>query len=245
MRSNGQDRVHSKPSGPWWRVERLEMVPSKLEWLSPEEQRHLSRLQVDKRRRDWLLGRWTAKSALCRHPYLSSSALEPADLTIRPDADGAPEALLRNRRLPVCLSISHRAGWGLCVLAPEDMLAGCDLEVVESRSSGFLNDYYTEEEQAFLRSEPGPQMDRIATLFWAAKESALKALRLGLRADTRRIQIGMTSESRTFATWSGLSVQDAESEMPFGAWGRFLGELAAVVVTSPPSREPSRLVCGL
>jgi len=125
------------------------------------------------------------------------------------------------------------------------MLAGCDLEVVESRSSGFLSDYYTDEEQAVLRADPGPHMDRIATLFWAAKESTLKALRVGLRADTRRIQISMTAESGTFAGWSRLAVQDAESDLSFGAWGRMLGELAAVVVTSPPSREPSELDVGL
>lgn len=245
MKSYWEDRVHSSPSGPWWRVERLETVPSELDWLSSEERRHLSRLPVEKRRRDWLLGRWTAKSALLRHPYLSSSPLEPVDLTIRPAADGAPEALLRNRRLPVSLSLSHRAGWGLCALAPEDMLAGCDLEVVESRSSGFLSDYYTDEEQAIIRSDSGLHMDQIATLFWAAKESTLKALRLGLRADTRRIQISMTAESGNFARWSRLTVQDEESGLSFGAWGRMLGELAAVVATSPPSREPSKLDVGL
>ena len=245
MRSYREDRDHSSPSVPWWRVERFEKVPSELDWLSSEERRHLNRLRVEKRRRDWLLGRWTAKSALLRHPYLSSSSVEPCDLTVRPAADGAPEALLRNRRLPVSLSLSHRAGWGLCALAPEDMLAGCDLEVVEARSSGFLSDYYSDEEQAILRSEPDLHMDQIATFFWAAKESTLKALRVGLRADTRRIQISLTAEPGTFGRWRRLTVQDTESDLSFGAWGRMLGALATVVVTSPPSREPSKLDGGL
>ena len=241
MKSNRGDRVDSTPSGPWWRVEKLERVPSDLDWLSSEEQRHLGRLQVEKRRRDWLLGRWTAKSALCRLPYLANSSVPPPDLTIRQAADGAPEALLRGRRLPLSLSISHRAGWGLCALAAEDMLAGCDLEVVESRSSGFLSDYFTDEEQAFIRTVPGLHVDQIATLYWAAKESTLKALRVGLRADTRRIQISTTAASGTFARWGRLAVEDAESDLPFGAWGTMMGELAAVLVTSPPSREPSKL----
>jgi len=225
-------------------VRAFEDIPPELDWLSAEEQRYLGRLRVEKRRADWLLGRWTAKSALRGHPWLADVAVEPTDLTIRPAADGAPEALLRGRPVPFGLSLSHRAGRGLCALAQEGVRVGCDLEVVEQRSPGFLRDYFTLEEQELLRSVPAAAQDRCVTLFWAAKESTLKALRVGLRADTRRVQVDMAGECLATARWSRLGVADADSELEFSAWTLMLGELTAVLVTSPPSLEPVELRHG-
>ncbi len=227
--------------GPWWLVRRRQDLPSELDWLSSEEQRHLARLQVEKRRNDWLLGRWTAKSAFLGSPYWAGVDTDLADLTVRQAADGAPEALLRGRPLPLTLSISHRRGWGLCALAPEGMLVGCDLEAVEARSPAFLEDYFTSEEQVALEGLPSVETDRLATLFWAAKESALKALRVGLRADTRRIQTTVTGGLEAVETWRSLAVQDTQSDRRFGGWSRMLGELTLVVVTSPSSGEPVAL----
>jgi len=239
-RSEGAQNRRAQP-GPWWLAKRREELPSGLDWLSSEEQRHLARLQVEKRRSDWLLGRWTAKSALRASPWAVGLDPDPAELTVRQDADGAPEALLRDRPLPLALSISHRGGWGLCALAPEEMLVGCDLEIVEARSPVFLEDYFTSQEKAALRATPAVERDRIATLFWAAKESVLKALRVGLRADTRRIRVAMPGEPGAEEGWCRVAVQDTQSDIRFGCWTRKLGELTVVLVTSPPSEEPLAL----
>ena len=227
--------------GPWWLARGLEELPAGLDWLSSEEQRHLARLEVEKRRSDWLLGRWTAKSALRVSPSWVGLDTDPADLTVRQAADGAPEALLRGQPLPLALSISHRSGWGLCALVPEAMLVGCDLEVVEARSPAFLEDYFTTQEQAALRAASVVERDRFATLFWATKESALKALRVGLRADTRRIRVEVPGEPGAKEEWCRLAVQDTQSDLRFGGWSKMLGELAVVLVTSPPSGEPVEL----
>ena len=227
--------------GPFWLAKRLEEVPNEVDWLSSEERQHLARLEVEKRRNDWLLGRWTAKAALRASPYSAGFDADPADLTVRQAADGAPEALLRGRPLPLALSISHRSGWGLCALAPEERLVGCDLEVIEARSQAFLEDYFTIQEQAAVRKAPADERDRLETLFWAAKESALKALRLGLRADTRRIRAAVSSEPGADREWCRLVVRDTQSDLRFGGWWRLLGELAVVLVTSPPSGEPVAL----
>ena len=228
--------------GPWWLAKSREEIPPGLDWLSSEEQRHLTRLQVEKRRIDWLLGRWTAKSALRASHFAVGLDPDPADLTVRQAVDGAPEALLRDRPLPLTLSISHRGGWGLCALAPEEMQVGCDLELVEARSPAFLEDYFTTQEQIALRAASAVERDRVATLLWAAKESALKALRVGLRADTRRIWVEIPAGPGGGEEWSRLAVEDAQSDLRFGGWSRMLGELSAVLVTSPPSGEPVALV---
>ena len=238
-----EEAHHQRSSpGPWWLAKGHEELPTDLDWLSSEEHRHLARLRVEKRRHDWLLGRWTAKSALLQSPYFLGSGTAPEDLTVWQAADGAPEALFRGRALPLTLSISHRSGRGLCVLAPEALLVGCDLETVEARSPAFLQDYFTPDEQAALRAAPANDRDRIATLFWGAKESALKALRLGLRADTRRIRVELPAESGADEKWCNLVVRDRESDRGFGGWFRMLKGLTLVVVTSPPSEAPVSLV---
>ena len=227
--------------GPWWMATRADELPAGLDWLSSEEQRHLSRLQVEKRRSDWLLGRWTAKSALRAGPFSVGSDADPTDLTVRQAADGAPEALWRGQPLPLELSISHRSGWGLCALAREAMLVGCDLEVVEARSNAFVEDYFTIGEQAALRAVPAVGRDRSVTALWAAKESVLKALRIGLRADTRRIQANLPGSHGCGEEWCRMAVEDLESDLPFGGWSRMLGTLMMVLVTSPASGEPIAL----
>jgi len=227
--------------GAYWLAKRLEEVPTEVDWLSPEERQHLVRLEVEKRRNDWLLGRWTAKEALRASPYSAGFDTDPADLTVRQAADGAPEALLRGRPLPLALSISHRGGWGLCALAPEERLVGCDLELIEARSQAFLEDYFTIQEQAAVRAAPADERDRLATLLWAAKESVLKALRVGLRADTRRIRAEVSGEPGDDREWCRLVVHDTQSDLQFGGWWRLLGELTVVLVTSPPSGEPVAL----
>jgi 4'-phosphopantetheinyl transferase len=239
----GAHHQRSTP-GPWWLAKSREEVPSDLDWLSSEEHRHLARLRIEKRRHDWLLGRWTAKSALLQSPYFLGSGTAPEDLTVWQAADGAPEALFRGRALPLTLSISHRSGRGLCVLAPKALLVGCDLETVEARSPAFLQDYFTPDEQTALRVAPANDRDRVATLFWGAKESALKALRLGLRADTRRIGVELPARSGEDHTWRSLVVRDTESDRGFGGWFRMLEGLALVVVTSPRSEAPVSLAAN-
>jgi 4'-phosphopantetheinyl transferase len=231
------------PSGPWWLAARLEQLPTGLDWLSGEEKSHLARFSVEKRRNDWLLGRWTAKSALLAAPLSLVAGADPADLTVRQAPDGAPQALLSGHLLPLTLSISHRRGWGICALVNREMLLGCDLELVEARSRAFLQDYFTLEEREAL-ADPGTDRDRCATLGWAAKESALKALRTGLRADTRRIRVAMPPRPDATGAWTPLKLQDLQSETPFGGWFRILQDLVLVVVTSPESASPRALVEG-
>jgi 4'-phosphopantetheinyl transferase len=191
---------------------------------------------VAKRRADWRLGRWTAKRAAAA--YLNTSG-HLREIEVRPEASGAPQVWIGSRPAPVTISLSHRDGAAVCAVAPASVALGCDLEVVETRSAAFLTDYFTDEEQAFLSQAPAPERPRLLALFWSAKESALKALRVGLRMDTRCVAvraIDALQPSTDARGWRSLRVS-CEGKS-FDGWWRQTGLLVRTVVAAPPLRPP-------
>jgi 4'-phosphopantetheinyl transferase len=174
-------------------------VPARDDWLSPGEAVRLAALRFPKRRADWRLGRWTAKLAV-------ASVLERprtlASIEIRAAPSGAPEVFCDGRPMPLAISISHRAGVACCAVAQPAVALGCDLELIEPRSDAFVADYFTGTERALIAQAAPPRRPELIALVWSAKESALKALHIGLRADTRSVtvrHIGATDLSVTHA----------------------------------------------
>lgn len=51
----------------------------------------------------------------------------------------------------------------------------------------FPGDYFTLDELAIVAAAPAELRDTLVTAIWSAKEALLKALRLGLTVDTRRV----------------------------------------------------------
>lgn len=165
----------------------LNDVPDNHFWLHPNEAARLATMRFPKRRADFLLGRWTAKQALIS--FLRTTASLDA-IEIRAAADGAPEAWIHGEPAEAIVSISHREGRALCAAAPLDIVLGCDLEFIEAHSDAFVLDYFTQAEQRMARDAPDKQ-----ALLWSAKESALKALREGLRLDPRRLSVQLPAPS--------------------------------------------------
>lgn len=164
-------------------LEELADVPADDGWLDDEERATLARLHVPKRRADWRLGRWTAKRALARF------AGDPGPWGIRADPDGAPRALLRGAPAPLVVSISHGGRRGAAAVAPGGTALGCDVEVIEERSAELVDQFFTERERARVAATGAGERATLVTLIWSVKESALKALRQGLRADTRSVDV--------------------------------------------------------
>src|SRR4030095_9537746 len=129
--------------------------PEGNEWLGPAERKYVGTLRLPWRRAAWRLGRWAARQAIAT--YLDDP---PASIEIRPAPDGAPEVLLDGKPAPVALSFGHRAAHAACA----DSFTAAERDQVENASP---------EDRPLL-----------ANLLWSAKESVLKALRTGLRADT-------------------------------------------------------------
>ena len=154
-------------------------VPAGDRWLSAREAAVLSGLAFEPRRRDWRLGRWTAKQALIAWLGIGGVA-DVREVEIMAAADGAPEAFLAETPAGVNVSISHREGHALVVVGPPGLALGCDLEVVEPRSAAFVRDYFTPAEAAAVASAPEDARPALANLIWTAKEAAL-----GFRMETR------------------------------------------------------------
>lgn len=180
-------------------------VPAENQWLSAGEILFLGRLRFAKRRNDWRLGRWTAKHALAPCLNLPCDPRALANIEIRAATSGAPEAFLFNQTAPVTISLSHRAGTAMCAVALSGPGIGCDLEIIEPRSHAFIADYLTAGEQALVSRTPVEERPLLVNLLWSAKESALKALRVGLRLDTTSVDVSLVDELRPS---TGQSRQD-------------------------------------
>ncbi|MHB8878887.1 MAG: 4'-phosphopantetheinyl transferase family protein [Myxococcaceae bacterium] len=175
--------------------------------LSPREEQLLAGLTFPARRKKWLLGRVAAKRLLLEALAASRGASPPPTaITVANEPSGAPYAELTGEgRLPWAISLSHRGDLGLCALSTEPgVLLGADLEMVEPRDPALVRTFFTAHEQATVAAEPGA---RAVARIWSAKESVLKALGLGLRLDTREVEIvGEARASGGPQGWTPLEV---------------------------------------
>ena len=172
--------------------------------LSAPERVFFERLKTPRRRREWLLGRWAVKGLVRAVLASRGEPFTASELTVAPDPSGAPYVLAPFRgRLPLTVTLSHREDLALVALSdrPEAPL-GADLEKCEPRSAGFVDDFFTEREAALAFASP--DQDRCVTEIWSLKEAALKALRLGLTVDTRRIEASPRAE--TASGWRPAAV---------------------------------------
>jgi len=207
-------------------------VPEGDGWLSPAERERLATLQLPWRRADWRLGRWAAK-----HAVAAFLAADPQAVEIRSAADGAPEAFLAGDPAPVALSFSHRAGRAACAVAPAGTALGCDLELVEPRSEAFVRDYLTPAEQALVGAAPEMDHPLLVNLIWSAKESALKALRTGLRLDTRSVEVRLPENGES-GGWRPFAVHARETGKDFPGWWKRDGGWVLTLAASPPPGLP-------
>jgi 4'-phosphopantetheinyl transferase len=159
--------------------------------LSRAETEKFNSLKRDKRRRDWLLGRWTAKQLLQQTIYQRTGRkLSLDEIEIGNDTDGMP---IVNCQLSIvncewALSISHSWGHAFCAVREGQGAIGIDMERIEPRLAGFAAAYFTDAEQERITLHTSRfTYDALVTAVWSAKEAVLKALHLGLSVDTRAV----------------------------------------------------------
>jgi 4'-phosphopantetheinyl transferase len=251
----------------YWLEQTEADTPAENDWLSASEATRLNGMRFAKRRGDWRLGRWTAKLATVA--YLSALGhrfLTLADCEIRSGPSGAPEVFVANKPAGVVISLSHRAGAALCLVAPSGTALGCDLEVIEPHSDAFIADYFTTEEQAMIARASVPDRPRLVTLLWSGKESALKALHMGLRLDTRCVVVtpvgALQSQNedgegclqwesanrstftvrplRVVNNWRPLRVRYIKGQI-FHGWWEHTSNFLRTMVAAPPAARPMPL----
>ena len=216
--------------------QREQDVPESNDWLGARERDHVRTLNFLKRREDWRLGRWAAKCAIASLQNIPLHADLLATIQICPAASGQPEVILHGGPADVTISISHRSGVAICALAANSVRLGCDLEVVEPRSAAFVADYFTPDEQELIERAATNDRLRLITMLWSAKESALKALREGLRLDTRTVAVSPVDEAFDLNGWSPLRVcADGRS---FQGWWQQAHSVVRTFVADPPSDSP-------
>jgi len=218
----------------YWLEQTAHDVPASNDWLHPNEAARLAAMRFPKRRDDWRLGRWTAKHALAAY---QSAAPALHQIEIRAAASGAPEVFLNDQAAPFVISISHRDNRAICAIAPAGTALGCDLEIVEPRTQTFAADYFTPEEQALVEQAAPTARPAMLALIWSAKESALKALREGLRLDTRSVIV--TLPPADASEWHPLVVRSVDGRI-FPGWWQQTENIVRTLVSDPPVNVPIR-----
>lgn len=219
----------------YWLRQTVADLPCDDRWLSSSEAVCLDHFRFAKRRADWRLGRWTAKRAVAIYLGLRCDLSE---IEIRPAASGAPQVFLENHQGAVSLSLSHSADTAICAVAPASVNLGCDLERIEPRSPEFVADYFSSEEQTLVSRCVPCDRPRLATLLWSAKESALKALAVGLRADTRSVNAHPVALNSSFcSSWQPLHVCHAGGQ-DFQGWWQRTDSMVQTLVASPSPAPP-------
>ncbi len=211
-------------------------LPGTDAWLTVGESARASGMPMTKRRTEYLLRRWVCKHAVAAVVGLPDDlgSLARIEVTNRPS--GAPAVGVDGEDAGLDVSLSDRAGWAICVVGEALGRLGCDLELVEPRSSGFVADFLTTAEQEYVAAQPATDRDLAATLIWSAKESALKVLQTGLRRDTRTVEVVLGGRESTTG-WAGLEVRTAEGDGVIGWWlraGTYVVTVAAEAPLPPP-----------
>lgn len=222
-----------------WLTQSHETLPGTAVFLSEKEATRLASLQTEKRRRDWLLGRWTAKRLLQTVIWETSHTTVPLDLiSVANNADGVPQVA---SQLPLVhgqysISLSHSQGQAMvAAVAKPNWPIGCDIEKIAPRGEAFIDDYFTEAEALLVRQVAGAQRDVLVTAVWSAKESVLKALHLGLSVDTRAVACLIDPAERPSASWMPFRICCEDGRLPhpaphFSGWWRVMDGLVLTLV---------------
>ena len=224
----------------YWLEQTQADVPAENDWLSTKEAAFLDSLRFPKRRADWRLGRWTAKRAVGFYLHLPGSRPALAKIEICPAPSGAPEVFIESKRAALTISLSHRGPRAMCAVGPAAVELGCDLELVEPHSDAFLADYFTPSVQALIGRLSASERLRRLALLWSGKESALKALHMGLGLDTRSVIVDVVNSSLGGSGWCPFRVRSTSGKI-FDGWWQSSDLLVRTLVAAPPPAPPIAL----
>lgn len=210
-------------------------LPAGTQWLTEAERGYAERQRFRKRRIEFLIARFTAKTAIAALLDRPATADDLARIEIRHEPTGAPFLCVDGQRPPLSMSLTDRAGWAVCLLREGTSRIGCDLELVEPRSDGFVADWFTPAEREYAAAVG--HRDLVANLIWSAKESALKVLGTGLRRDTRSVEVRLAELG---AGWRPLTVTTAEGAV-FPGWWRQFGAFVLTTAGEQPADPPVAL----
>lgn len=171
----------------WARLDGLPCDPATLAatTLTAQEYSFWSQMRaVEKRRNEWLLGRFAAKQAVQALLENAVPPLRPNDIEIVPDPHGRPTVMLHRSAPPLpSISIAHSHGVAIALAVRRSRArVGIDIEKVSARSLDFETIAFSCDERELLKGMPPEQGREWALRMWCAKEAVGKALGKGLSA---------------------------------------------------------------
>jgi 4'-phosphopantetheinyl transferase len=210
-------------------------------WLTEREAGRAAGMRFTKRRTEYLVRRLAAKHAVAATLGWPTDVDTLARIAVLNRLTGAPYVQVDDEPLGLDVSLTDRAGWGVCLVGRDIGAVGCDVEIAEPRSAGFVRDFLTPQEQQMVAGARDEQHAHLlANLVWSAKESALKVLRTGLRRDTRSVDVHLDpTDDATGPTWAPLVVHSMDGAAFPGWWRRDGPWLLTVAYAQPaPAPEP-------
>ena len=198
---------------------KIKDLPPPDSFLSVSESAYLQMLRSEKRKGDWLGGRFALKVLLAREsgflPVCSLPAeqvqagrleMSLAALAVLKQIDvvklpsGAPQVFVGAVPDARSVSISHSNGWAVAAVSEAQTFLGIDLEKIEKRSRLWAEEFFVEEER-------GPATDEHLTKVWTQKEAVVKLLGRGLSLNTREIVLAgeeVRLLGRAYEIWQHL-----------------------------------------
>ncbi len=205
-------------SSVWYLIQDITNVPTETGWLSPKEYKTVQSFKIEKRRNDWLLGRWTSKKLIQDYYLTRNFNYKLHELEIIAAENGQPQLFINGKTQRINFSISHSEGCAFCVLNGHASSIGCDIEALLPRSEGLMTDFFTKDEIVVVEKQL--ETDKkifITNLTWSAKESVLKVLKEGLRIDTRKINVFDFTQQIT-NEWKPFKSVYQETKKDFWGW---------------------------
>ncbi|MEN4013468.1 MAG: 4'-phosphopantetheinyl transferase superfamily protein [Bellilinea sp.] len=210
------------------------LTPSSFSWLSNVEIQRVNEFRYPKRRLEWLRGRWVAKQLLLRSDP-QFEGCQPSQITVVNAPQGAPQVWVAGESAEGSLSISHSRDKVAAAWSPFNLAAvGVDVEWIEPRHPAFLEDFFTETEKLTVLATPAEHQALQVTLLWSAKEAALKALGLGLRVDSRLVEI-VSPYRAPIGDWQDLLFSSAllKNQALVGRWKKCGSHICCLTALSP------------
>lgn len=153
-----------------------------------------------------------ARRRLLRRVVAKRLAVNPGDVLVAKDAQGAPR--VTSAREPIFVSLASRGD--LVAIAIADRPVGVDIELIDARTpEPAWNILHPQEREWLSRQSPATQAESFLAL-WCVKEAYLKAVGFGLRREPAEITASLEDPARVGIEDTGQSVRLAE-----GSVGRF------------------------
>lgn len=164
------------------------------DWLSHSEQENADSLRHQRRRKEWLAGRWLCKKMIQENPALTSGlAIRLSVIEIESNygqrKTTKPRVVIEGRMQALEVSMTHSHDW-ICVAMTWSPGCSIGVDLVPQRigNKRSLDVWLTENERAWVKDNP----QQLPTI-WSIKESVYKATNRGEPFRPLEMNVSMNS----------------------------------------------------